>query len=132
MSAWGQFLWSILLLKEKTSLLHMLKIQCIVLSAITNRYPQFSIVTLRSISMKNLLTAGGNLYNSFVILTNLQNFQKNFFSWKTSGGCFWKAKSRSSHLEVFRKKGVPRNFTNFTGKHLRWSLFCTALGLQLY
>ena len=30
---------------------------------------------------------------------------------------------RSSHPEVFCKKGVLRNFTKFTGKHLRQSLF---------
>ena len=32
-------------------------------------------------------------------------------------------KFRSSHPEVFCKKGVLRNFTKFTGKHLRQSLF---------
>ena len=26
-------------------------------------------------------------------------------------------------LEVFFKKGVPKNFTNFTGKHLCWSIY---------
>ena len=31
--------------------------------------------------------------------------------------------SRSSSLEVFCKKGVPRNFAKFTWKHLRQSLF---------
>ena len=31
--------------------------------------------------------------------------------------------NRSSHPEVFCKKGVLRNFTNFTGKHLCQSLF---------
>ena len=30
---------------------------------------------------------------------------------------------RSSYPEVFCKKGVPRNFTKFTGKHLCQSLF---------
>ena len=30
---------------------------------------------------------------------------------------------RSSRPEVFRKKGVLRNFAKFTGKHLRQSLF---------
>ena len=30
---------------------------------------------------------------------------------------------RSSRAEVFCKKGVPRNFTKFTGKHLCQSLF---------
>ena len=32
-------------------------------------------------------------------------------------------KSRSSHAEVFCKKGVLRNFTKFIGKHLCQSLF---------
>ena len=31
--------------------------------------------------------------------------------------------TRSSHWEVFCKKGVLKNFTKFTGKHLCWSLF---------
>ena len=31
--------------------------------------------------------------------------------------------NRSSRPEVFCKKGVLRNFTKFTGKHLRQSLF---------
>ena len=30
---------------------------------------------------------------------------------------------RSSHPEVFCKKGVVKNFAKFTGKHLCWSLF---------
>ena len=33
------------------------------------------------------------------------------------------SKGRSSRPEVFYKKGVLRNFTKFTGKHLRQSLF---------
>ena len=31
--------------------------------------------------------------------------------------------SRSSHSELFFKIGVLKHFTNFTGKHLCWSLF---------
>ena len=30
---------------------------------------------------------------------------------------------RGSHQKVFYKKGVLKNFVNFTGKHLCWSLF---------
>ena len=30
---------------------------------------------------------------------------------------------RSSRPEVFCKKGVPKNLTKFSGKHLCWSLF---------
>ena len=44
-------------------------------------------------------------------------------------------KVRSSHPEVFYKKGVLRNFTNFTGKHLCQCPFfdkVTDLSLQLY
>ena len=33
------------------------------------------------------------------------------------------ANNRSSHPEVFFKKGVLRNFTKFTGKYLCQSLF---------
>ena len=32
-----------------------------------------------------------------------------------------------SHRRCFVKKGVPKNFTNFTGKHLHWSLFLIKL-----
>ena len=32
--------------------------------------------------------------------------------------------------EVFRKKGVLKNFANFTGKHLCWRLFNIVAGLQ--
>ena len=31
--------------------------------------------------------------------------------------------ARSSHWEVFCKKGFLKHFTKFTGKHQRWSLF---------
>ena len=54
----------------------MLKVLCIVFLAITNWYSQISIVTLRSISIKNLPTAEGNLYNLFVILTNQECINK--------------------------------------------------------
>ena len=40
-------------------------------------------------------------------------------------GSFYEAKLimyRSSHLEVFCKKGVLRNFTKFTRKHFCWSV----------
>ena len=40
---------------------------------------------------------------------------------------------RSSRPDVFRKKGILRNFAKFIGKHLRQSLFFNkAAGLQLY
>ena len=38
---------------------------------------------------------------------------------------------RSSHQEVFWKKGVFKNFAKFTGKHPCQSLFFAAWGLQL-
>ena len=34
---------------------------------------------------------------------------------------------RSSCPKVFRGKGVLKNFANFTGKHMRWSLFSKKL-----
>ena len=34
---------------------------------------------------------------------------------------------RSGHLEVFNKKGVYKNFSKFTGKHLCQSLFLIKL-----
>ena len=39
--------------------------------------------------------------------------------------------SRDSFQEVFRKRGVLKNFVKFTGKHLYWSFFChKAAGLR--
>ena len=32
-------------------------------------------------------------------------------------------KGKSSRSQLFFKIGVHKNFANFTGKHLRWSLF---------
>ena len=32
-------------------------------------------------------------------------------------------KFRSSRLQIFFKIGVLKNFANFTGKHMCWSLF---------
>ena len=40
--------------------------------------------------------------------------------------------SRSSRLEVFCKKDVPRNFSKFTGKHLCQSLFFNLPEFQPY
>ena len=40
-------------------------------------------------------------------------------------------KFRSSCPEVFCKKGVFKNFTKFTGKHLCWSLILTDLATRL-
>ena len=39
---------------------------------------------------------------------------------------------RSSRPEVFRKKGVPRNFAKVTGKQLCQSLFFNKVAVQLY
>ena len=36
--------------------------------------------------------------------------------------CTWRV--RSSRLEEFYKKGLLKYSTKFTGKHLRWGLFC--------
>ena len=45
---------------------------------------------------------------------------------------FYFLSCRSSRPEVFCKKGVLRNFTKFTGKHLRQSLFFSKVaGLRL-
>ena len=32
--------------------------------------------------------------------------------------CYWFSTVQKQPPEVFRKKGVPKNFANFTGKHL--------------
>ena len=40
---------------------------------------------------------------------------------------FYFGKSRSSHPEVFCKKGAFKKFTKFTGKHLFLSLFLITL-----
>ena len=35
--------------------------------------------------------------------------------------------AEAATVGVLEKKGVPKNFTNFTGKQLRWSLFLIKL-----
>ena len=35
----------------------------------------------------------------------------------------WKQFLKKQYREVFREKGILKNFTKFTGKHLCWSLF---------
>ena len=42
------------------------------------------------------------------------------------------SKVRSSHPEVFCKKGVLRNFAKFTGKHLCQSLFFNKVAKFIY
>ena len=42
---------------------------------------------------------------------------------ETNSSFFRKNKNRSSHSEVFCKKGVFRNFAKYTGKHQCQSLF---------
>ena len=56
---------------------------------------------------------------------------------KTSfkNGLFLYNTSRSSCLQIFLKIGIFKSFTNFTGKHLCWSLFLKNLqaeGLKLH
>ena len=36
-------------------------------------------------------------------------------------------KGRSSRWEMFSKKGILKNFSKFTGKHMCWSLFFNKL-----
>ena len=38
-----------------------------------------------------------------------------------------KSNKQKQPLEVFRKEEVFKNFANFAGKHLYWSLFATSL-----
>ena len=73
-----------------------------------------------------------NLGNHKCFSVNFTRFSRTPFSYNTSGGCFWKAKSRSSRPEVFSKNGVLRSFAKFTGKDLCQSLLFTSLGLQHY
>ena len=50
-------------------------------------------------------------------------------------GTTHKSPYRISHLEVFCKKGAPRNFAKFTGKYLCQSIFfnkVAGLSLQLF
>ena len=61
-------------LKEKVSLLHMLKLLCTVLLAIINWYSQFSIVTLRSISIKKIVVR--ECFVQFTIILFLWRRQK--------------------------------------------------------
>ena len=39
----------------------------------------------------------------------------------------FKTNNRSSRSQMFFKIGVPKNFANFTGKHLPWSFFLIKL-----
>ena len=39
----------------------------------------------------------------------------------------WERNYRSSHLQILFKISVLKNFANFTGKHLYWSLFLIKL-----
>ena len=70
-----------------------------------------------------------------VFLKTLRNFSKHLFIQNTSGGCFcsnpketcfqWVQKEtiEKQPAEVFHKKGVLKNLTKFTRKHLRQNLF---------
>ena len=49
---------------------------------------------------------------------------KNILRWGDTG------KRQKQPLEVFCKKGILKNFTNFTGKHLYSNLFLIKLRLQ--
>ena len=86
---------------------------------------------------------------SFALCLSWWDFLHRFFLWEWNlkrliliniNICWNDANSRYpfrevSRPEVFCKKGVPRNFTKFTGKHLCQSLFLIKLklwGLQLY
>ena len=71
--------------------------------------------------------------------SNVSVSRKRLFIWGFCKHCWLcpifvklQAKATSSRPEVFFKKGVLRNFTKLTGKHLCQSLFFTALGLQHY
>ena len=41
--------------------------------------------------------------------------------------CFWKKMFRSSCSQIFFKISVLKNFANFTGEHVCWSLFLIKL-----
>ena len=74
--------------------------------------------------------------NTGFFLWNLPNFLENliwrntFFMQNTSNGCFWKFHHRcstnfcrSSHSQMFFKRGALKNFAILTGKHQCWRLF---------
>ena len=57
-----------------------------------------------------------------------ENFQNSFWHFTSRGllltiNLFIQRWHRSNHRRCFVKKGVLKKFANFTGKHLRWSLF---------
>ena len=64
-----------------------------------------------------------------------QNTKNELFQYKISHTQYLRRASKKQPPEVFCEKGVLRNFTKFTGKHLCQSLFfnkVAGLGLQLY
>ena len=78
---------------------------------------------------------GGQILLSYKIASGT-DFTKDVFL-----GIFWKfleklflrtPLNRSSHWRCSIKKGVPKNFVIFTGKHLCWSLFLINPGVSLW
>ena len=60
-------------------------------------------------------------------------WQSNRFSFRTPLKIQYELNVRSSYWSCSLKKGVLKNFANFTGKDLYWSLFLIeSSGLQLY
>ena len=67
-----------------------------------------------------------NVISDIFLRTLVRNFFMNIFK-KRLEACDFSiiiySRYKSSCPEVFSKKGIPRNFAKFTGKHLCWSLF---------
>ena len=88
-------------------------------------------LTLRIVVLRSLAKIIGQYsWLSFFFVTDLriiqnsfpENFTQNFRT--LPNAYFWYFSwERSSRLEVFCRKGILRNFSKFTGKHLCQSLF---------
>ena len=99
-----------------------------------HKNPSLSFQNLKKLPGKICLLYGFNLYVKYkIILKILRSFWMSFFYYTCRGNYFIskcifgdtliRVKYRSSHPEVFCKKGVLRNFAKFTGKHLCQSFF---------
>ena len=61
----------------------------------------------------------------------LKTFKK-YNHWVSSKFYHFLLKSRSRRSQIFVKIGVLKNFANFAGKHLCWSLFLINLGQNIW
>ena len=88
---------------------------------------------------RNYRSSCSQIFFKLVVLKNFANFTRKHLCWslfnnvaqeetprreeETPTQVPWERQDRSSRSQIFFKIGVLKNFANFTGKHLCWSLF---------